>query len=92
MSEIDILALVERRLAAIEKTRPAAGAYRDHAGWTAYYAAGRTLLDDLERDHGAKVRRGEPKWMKLAGISCSCTSGELALVRSWATKARRAQA
>ena len=90
MSEIDILAFVERRLAEIGETRP--GTYGDHAGWTAYYAAGRTLLDELEQEHGAKVRRGEPKWMKLAGISCSCTAGELALVTAWAGKARRAQA
>ncbi len=80
--------LIERRLAEIEATRPAKF---DGSNWSAYYQRGKDLVDELVRDHGARYRLAgaHDGHFRFAGIACSCTSGELNLLRSWAAKVRR---
>lgn len=84
-----LAAMIEARLSAIDETRPS-GFSGNREAWTAYYAKGRELMDELVRGYNARYRfSGGTHHLKLAGFACSCTSGELALLRAWAAKVRR---
>lgn len=84
--------LIQGRIDAHEAAHPTpCGMSED---WMAWHRANNlfaeTLLVELASDHGCRFKVGgsDTDRMRLAGISISCTSGPLQLLRGWVRKAR----